>query len=253
LLIEQVIAEVQTQGIGLVIFDTISSFWPVKDENDAADMLAALIPLNQIIALGVAVLLVHHPRKSEASLGQASRGSGALPGFVDTLVEFRPFSSSDHADRRRKLVTASRLHESVELIVEYTDEGYVSRGLQEEVDQNDLFERIAQLLPSEAPGIGFTELLERWTGGNKPGQTKLKALLNTGSDRALWVREGRGAKGSPHTFWKRDSIQSPSSLSTTESNPTAPDELDASTPAGQSNPPPGGTQAPGGLGEEARP
>jgi hypothetical protein len=35
----------------------------------------------------MSVLLVHHPRKGKTLAGQAARGSGALPSFVDILIE----------------------------------------------------------------------------------------------------------------------------------------------------------------------
>ncbi len=58
-------------------------------------MMDALTPLSQIMEAGAGVLLVHYPRKGDVGEGQASRGSSALPGFVDTIFELRRFSAQD--------------------------------------------------------------------------------------------------------------------------------------------------------------
>jgi len=49
-------------------------------------MLDFLHSLSPLTAAGMAVWLQHHPRKGRTPSGQASRGSGALPGFVDILM-----------------------------------------------------------------------------------------------------------------------------------------------------------------------
>ncbi len=50
-------------------------------------MLAALLPLQRLTNRGVSVLVQHHPRKRDTAAGLAARGSGALSGFTDVLVE----------------------------------------------------------------------------------------------------------------------------------------------------------------------
>lgn len=72
---------VRQHGLALVCFDTLAALWSCDDENDAVRVLAAVTPLHLLTAAGAAVLLAHHPRKGDAGEGQASRGSGALPGF----------------------------------------------------------------------------------------------------------------------------------------------------------------------------
>lgn len=86
-----------------MVLDTLAGFLPVRDENDSAGMLQALTPLHAVTEAGAALLLIHHPRKSDATEGQASRGSGALPGFVDIVIEMRRLAPQDREDRRRVL------------------------------------------------------------------------------------------------------------------------------------------------------
>jgi len=64
-------------NIGLLIVDSLSKFWNVKNENDAAEVERELKPLVQIARdTNAAVLLIHHNRKNEKGdgLGDA-RGS----------------------------------------------------------------------------------------------------------------------------------------------------------------------------------
>src|SRR5262249_34962624 len=99
---------VRGEGLGVVVMDTLPRFWPVEKENDASEVLSAIIPLQDLTATGAATLLLHHPRKSDGEEATAARGSGALAGFADVLVELRRFSPKDRKDRRRVLTAYSR-------------------------------------------------------------------------------------------------------------------------------------------------
>jgi hypothetical protein len=52
-------------------------------------MLEFLLPLQRLTALGLSVLLLHHPSKAATATGLAARGSGALSGFADILIEMK--------------------------------------------------------------------------------------------------------------------------------------------------------------------
>jgi hypothetical protein len=75
------------EGLDLVVIDTLATFLPGNNENTAGVMMNCLLPLRALTSKGVGVLLVHHPRKGVYQPGQAARGSGALPGYVDILLE----------------------------------------------------------------------------------------------------------------------------------------------------------------------
>ena len=65
-------------------------------------MLDALAPLRRLTSSGMAVLLLHHPRKEASADGRAARGSGALSGFADVLVEMAPRRGAGPTSRVRR-------------------------------------------------------------------------------------------------------------------------------------------------------
>src|SRR5437870_3377500 len=114
----------------LVVIDPLAAFLPGRDENNAAAILAALLPLRRLTAAGIAVLLLHHTRKAAGRDGLLSRGSGALGSHADVLIEMS-WCGTAAADRRRRLRAFARFTETpaerlIELNVDGTD--YVSLG-----------------------------------------------------------------------------------------------------------------------------
>src|SRR5207249_10439278 len=69
-LMDYLAALAQDRRLDLVVIDPLASFLPGHTENNAAAMLDALLPLQRLTALGLSVLVLHHPRKGEAARGQ---------------------------------------------------------------------------------------------------------------------------------------------------------------------------------------
>jgi RecA-family ATPase len=101
-LIDTALAMHQRHGCALVVIDSLAYFLPAHSENSASALLECLTPLQRLTAAGMSVLLPHHPRKGRTLAGQAARGSGALPGFVDVLIEMAYYAQPDDLDRRRQ-------------------------------------------------------------------------------------------------------------------------------------------------------
>jgi len=187
----------------LVVFDTIANLWPVKDENDAAAVQAALMPLHQVVSEKTGMQLVHHTRKSDGGEATASRGSGALMAFVDTIVEFRRFAPTER-DNKKRIITGYGRHEETpsEVVVELTDEGYVScGGDRESIAVQDVTAGIVGILPTKAPGYTTEQLMDMWPGDASPRRATFLAALRGGVESGAWNREGEGKKGSPYTYW----------------------------------------------------
>src|SRR5437588_614862 len=94
--------------VDLLAIDPLANLASMRTENDAAEMLRAVAPLQRLTGRGVSVLLCHHPRKGPAAPGQAARGSGALPACVDIILEMHAVCRRNPQDRRRRLRAYSR-------------------------------------------------------------------------------------------------------------------------------------------------
>lgn len=200
-LVDQVITLVRVLGYGLVVFDTLPSFWSVKDENDASEVGAALMPFNELMNAGTALLLVHHPRKGGGDQGQASRGSGALPGFVDVIVEMERYAFQDMHDRRRVLKTYSRFEESPpESVVELTDQGYRVIGGSADVSKANRAEILASILRSHPNGLTADEVCAAWPATLKPGIRTISTDLALGVEDGRFTKRGRGRRANPFRF-----------------------------------------------------
>lgn len=198
-------ALVRANGYRVVIFDTFGTVSPLLDENDAAKMTAALLPLNGITEAGAAVLLVHHPRKGDGGEGQASRGSGALPGFVDIIIEMRRFRADEPDDRRRVLRAFSRFTETpAESVIELSEDRsrYAYIGSRKAAAQADIAGALREILPAEPPGFTAKELKDAWASEmTAPGVRTLQKALNTGATEGQWSRSGEGKSGDPYRYF----------------------------------------------------
>jgi hypothetical protein len=196
---------VQENGYDLVIFDPISELWPVWDENDAGQVNSAMIPLHAISETGAGVLLVHHPNKSDATEGRASRGSGALTAFVDVILEFRRYDP-EHESSKRTLRGYSRYDDTPsEVIVELTEDGYRLVGTRGEVERTERLDVLLEIL-GDAP-LTVAEIWSAWPEEPRPSQRTverdLSELVRLGQVRRL----GSGTRGDPVRFRILDTRQ----------------------------------------------
>src|ERR1700675_630859 len=132
------VARLRTErDVRLAVIDPLAAFLPGRSENDAATMLEALMPLQRLTSQGMSVLVLHHPRKQESASGRAPRGSGALLGHADILIEMRACPKASDDDRRRRLNASSRYDETPrEHVIELTADGadYVYLGKFEDAE-----------------------------------------------------------------------------------------------------------------------
>lgn len=186
----------------LIVFDTLPSLWPVARENEAGEVIRALRPLHECVG-NAALLLVRHPRKGDGTDATAGRGSGALSGFVDVIVEFRRYRNEERSDTRRVLTVYSR-ETPFECVVDRDGSyGYEHTGDRADVTSQD---RIAVFLGMLGGGEVLTseELLDTWPEGRipKPGRATLLEDLESATEGGQLIRCGDGKKGSPYTWSK---------------------------------------------------
>jgi hypothetical protein len=199
-------------GPGLIVFDTLTNLWPVRSENDAGEVSASLMPLHRITNAGGAVLLVHHLRKGDGKEATGSRGSGALPSTVDTILELRRFDPDSKSDRRRVLTGYGRSEDTPEELViglAADGSGYTAKGSREEVAASGLKDAILNVLPHEKPGLTADEIRKALPEAVRARYKELLKELHR-QVGAEWRREGEGKKGSPYTFWATDPAAPPS-------------------------------------------
>lgn len=187
---------------GLVVLDALPNLWPVFKENEAGEVLRALAPLQACAEAGAAVLLVRHSRKSDGTEATAGRGSGAVGGFVDVIVEFRRYRPEDDKDTRRVLSVFSR-EEPFEAVVQW-DGGaqYTAIGDKADATQSDRMNVVFELL-SEQPGATIIEVLEAWPqdGVPRPGRRTLLDDLEHALSKGQVTRSGDGVRGSPRRWY----------------------------------------------------
>ena len=186
----------------LFVVDPLASFLPGRCESDAASLLEALQPLLRLTGVGIAVLLLHHPRKQRAEVGSAARGSGAMLGFVDTNVELSRAGSGDSDTNCRVLRAQSRRA------------GVPARLCYEWDPATGIFAAVPNLKSRQFEEHGKTilgilrdrtesfealtvkEINDYWPDDAiRPSQSALYTWLTTAVEMKLIRREGRGARG----------------------------------------------------------
>jgi predicted ATP-dependent serine protease len=105
--VRQALERCAVNGHRLLVVDPLAQWARVvgDSENSAGAMLEALQPLIEARAAGVAVLVVAHQRKSQGEHGTAVRGSTALTGAADVVIELERAGASES---ERQLLSMSR-------------------------------------------------------------------------------------------------------------------------------------------------
>jgi hypothetical protein len=202
-LIDRVAEAVAVQGVRLVV-DPLAAFYPGKSENDAAAMLDALAPLQGLAAQGPAVLVQHHPAKHDGEAGPSGRGSGALLGCADILIEMRWYRRAAEDDRRRRLVALSRYDETprqrvIELNAGGTD--YVAHGSATEADFAAHWQILQGLLRQASGKQTRREILRQWPAEECPDGMTLYRWLRRAVSLGLLRQDGRGTRRDPFRYW----------------------------------------------------
>lgn len=194
-----------THGFDVVIFDPLTSQAPIENENDNAEMTTVIVEFRRIVEAGAAVLIAHHPAKGAMGQGKSSRGAGALPGFVDILLEFGRFAPERAEDTRRVLMGLSRYKETpTEVVIELVDEGYIATGTMANSTASDRGEVILSLL-SDMP-VTRDAIRQSWPEGcavPRPGDTILKKTLQTLEREGRLTVTGTGKRGEPYLYARK--------------------------------------------------
>jgi hypothetical protein len=195
----------QHLGLQLLVIDPLATFLPGRDENNAALMMEFLAPLQKLTRAGLAVLLLHHPRKDAAADGRAARGSGALTGFADILIEMHWVGSPADTDRRRSLLSWSRHPVTPrQLVLELDADGanYTNLGdlpaFAASVGQISLHDILA-----DAPRkLTRQDILDLWPARpHRPDEATIRRWLDKAVQAGSISCCGTGIKGDPFRYW----------------------------------------------------
>lgn len=193
--------------LDLAVIDPLAAFLPSRAESHAGTMLEALLPLQRLTAAGVAVLLLHHPRKQAAADGQHARGSGALSGFVDVLIEMAPLARAAAADRRRKLLAFSRFEQTPRRLLIQLDEAGSDYLVLPDTDADDAdlgrsLEMVRLVLGAATGKRSRPEILEDWPPElPAPKPLTLWRWLERAVEQGEVLRDGTGTRDDPFRYW----------------------------------------------------
>ena len=190
-------------SFSLVVIDPLAAFLP-GSENHSGSMMEALLPLQRLTTRNLSVLVLHHPSKGDPPIGQAARGSGALAGVADILIEMRAASPSAPNDRRRRLWAWSRFPQTpARLVIEWTADGtdYLSLGTFEVEEFTRHWPDLLHLLIQAPHKLTRKDMLNRWTNGTLPDKVSLARWLEIAVDRGLLKKDGDGLRDRPFRYW----------------------------------------------------
>ena len=204
-LIDHLVAVRRRDGLDLVVVDPLAAFLPGRTENDAGTVLEMLLPLQALTDEGVAVQLLHHPRKGGVVVGQMARGSGALAGSADILVEMDGLSGPADDDRRRKLAGFSRYSATPRrLVIELTADGtdYAALGDYTAAEFEDGWQVLFWVLEDADRKLTRARILERWPADYKaPDPATVWRWLDRAVKDGRVKVDGTGRTNSPFRYW----------------------------------------------------
>jgi hypothetical protein len=180
---------------GFVIVDTLSRWAGIKadEENQTGAAQEAMAPLEFLRDKGLAVLTLHHERKSGGEVGQSTRGASAWGGAGDILLQLTNPHTNGHPNRRT-LDSLGRFSDPGKWTIDLEHGEYklISTGDMAERDMA----RLAVLKAVEAGALSKAQL-ERVTGHSR--STVDRAVGELVREQKL-QRMGTGYRNDPHLF-----------------------------------------------------
>lgn len=204
-LVDSLVARREAGELDLAVIDPLADFLPSRTENNAGVMLDMLLPFQALTQRGAGVMILHHPSKGPTVAGQASRGSGALPGSVDILLEMEQLKGVLPDDRRRRLSAFSRHHSTPRrLVIELTPDGkdYVSLGDDLGHEFEDNWKVLAGVLEDATRKLTRADILAQWPADFfKPSAVELWRWLDRAVKDGRLLMEGTGRRNHPFKYW----------------------------------------------------
>lgn len=175
----------------VVFVDSLSRWLLLENENDNAELTRRLGPIvTAFQERDVALVVIHHDRKSEGDSGRNVRGAGALLAMCDVAIECRKEKEGEVFTDLRKLTIVSRLEPERVISVRLTAEGFEEEASPTKRQDDRI---LAQL------GIGSQTTATLEDILRMDGKT-LRARLTALGQRGAVVQRGNGRRGDPFIF-----------------------------------------------------
>jgi hypothetical protein len=193
------------EALDLVVLDPLATLLPGPAEASAARLLDCLLPLQALANSGPAVWLLHHPAKGPRPDGLTARGSGALCGFADIVMEMSCIRRARSRDRCRRIFAFSRYTETPRhLILELNADGtdYLVRTDAAGSPLAQPWPLMHLLLNQTSDRLTLQQIIERWpTEGDVPDRSTLLRWLNRAARQGMVCCCGSGHRGDPFLYW----------------------------------------------------
>jgi hypothetical protein len=192
----------ERNGHKILVIDTLSRYWPVADENDAVQATQAIDALDILTEQSdLCVMVIHHQRKSGGTNFTGARGSGAIVGRFDIILDFDKVEGGFGVDKKnqRILKGSGRWQETpAELVIELNGNDYELLGDCKEVKQIEDLDSIHEALSNHE--WKTLEQIRQGCGLRTEKVTKeLKKLIAGGE---VQVDRTKGTRGNPQKFKK---------------------------------------------------
>jgi len=209
-LIAAVVADAKRDGYGLLVIDTLGKLAGIVEENAAGEASAAMLPLQDAAHDGLAVLVCRHERKGGGEVGESGRGSSAISGDVDVILQLRR-PEGNQPNTRRVIESLSRYDETPEkVVVELTDEGYLMLGDSEDVALSDALRIVSGLIGGENGQKRKWTLDELADEGEIP-RTNVRRAIRELKARGEVQESGSGKRGDPYRYEVLEEVSSQTS------------------------------------------
>jgi len=198
-LIATVAADALRDGYGLLVVDTVGKLAGLMEENAAGEAAAVMVPLQNAAHDGLAVLVCRHERKSGGEVGESGRGSSAISGDVDVILQLRRPEGKQPLNRR-VIESLSRYSETPDkIVIELVDDGYILLGDEEAVSMADALRFVSGHIGVENEQKGGWSVEELMEAGEMD-RNAIRRALNELKFRGEVVETGSGKRGSPYRY-----------------------------------------------------
>ena len=193
------------EALDLVMIDALAALLPGYAETCAPKLLDCLLPLQALANHGPAVWLLHHPAKGKRADGQSARGSGALLGFADIVMEMSCYRRARSADRRRRICAYSRYVETARhLIIELAADSadYIVHTSPAAAPRVESWPPLEDILAHTYQKLSQQDILDYWPNEeDPPDRSTLSRWLKRAVKQGVILCTGAGHRGDSLRYW----------------------------------------------------